>query len=236
MSELSIVIPCFNEKSNIHEIVKQIDLINTKNTDLKIEFILVNNGSTDGTLEKLLFLQKDHNFKIIDLKNKGYGGGILAGVNKANSNIIAWTHGDLQCDLNDIIIPYKKYRELLNSEKCLIKGKRINRKFFDVFFSMSMAIITSILFVKKFNEINAQPKIFHKNLIKYFLNPPKDFSLDLFILYISKINNYKIIEFPVIYKKRLAGVSKGGDSLNGKIKLTFRALKYIIGLRLNMLK
>ena len=40
MSELSIVIPCFNEKSNIHEIVKQIDLINTKNTDLKIEFIL----------------------------------------------------------------------------------------------------------------------------------------------------------------------------------------------------
>ena len=109
MSELSIVIPCFNEKSNIQEIAKQIGLINTKNTDLKIEFILVNNGSTDGTLEKLLLLQKDHNFKIIDLKkNKGYGGGILAGVNKANSNIIAWTHGDLQCDLNDIIIPYKK--------------------------------------------------------------------------------------------------------------------------------
>jgi hypothetical protein len=237
MSELSIVIPCFNEKSNIHEIAKQIGLINTKNTDLKIEFILVNNGSTDGTLEKLLLLQKDHNFKIIDLKkNKGYGGGILAGVNKANSNIIAWTHGDLQCDLNDIIIPYKKYKVLLNSERCLIKGKRINRKFFDTFFSKSMAIITSILFVKKFNEINAQPKIFHKNLIKYFFNPPKDFSLDLFILYISKINNYKIIEFPVIYKKRLAGISKGGDSLNGKIKLTFRALKYIIGLRFNMLK
>ena len=84
---------------------------------------------------KNFFSTKDHNFKIIDLKkNKGYGGGILAGVNKANSNIIAWTHGDLQCDLNDIIIPYKKYRELLNSEKCLIKGKRINRKFFDVFF------------------------------------------------------------------------------------------------------
>ena len=58
MSELSIVIPCFNEKSNIHEIVKQIDLINTKNTDLKIEFILVNNGSTDGTLEKLLFYKR----------------------------------------------------------------------------------------------------------------------------------------------------------------------------------
>ena len=36
----------------------------------------------------------------------------------------------------------------------------------------------------------------------------------------------------MVYKKRVAGVSKGGDSFLGKIKLTLRTLKYIINLRL----
>ena len=99
-----------------------------------------------------------------------------------------------------------------------------------------MAILTSVIFAKKFTEINAQPKIFNKDLIRHFINPPKDFSLDLFILYISKIKNYEIIEFPVIYKKRISGVSKGGDSLIGKIRLSYRAIKYIIELRFNVLK
>jgi len=103
----------------------------------------------------------------------------------------------------------------------------------DSFFSNSMAILASILFNKKFREINAQPKVFSKNLLKEFYNAPKDFSLDLYLLYISKLKSYKIIEHPVVYKKRLAGVSKGGDSFFGKIKLTLRTLKYIINLRIN---
>ena len=109
MNDLSIVIPCFNEENNISEIVKQLELIIEQNKDLNIEFILINNGSKDGTLEKLILLNKNNNFNVIDLKeNLGYGGGILAGVNEAKSSIIAWTHGDLQCDLNDVIKLYKK--------------------------------------------------------------------------------------------------------------------------------
>ena len=94
-----------------------------------------------------------------------------------------------------------------------------------------MAILTSIIFNQKFNEINAQPKIFSKKLLDEFINPPKDFSLDLYLLYISKLKSYKIVEHPVMYKKRIAGVSKGGDSFFGKIKLTIRTLRYIISLR-----
>ena len=95
-----------------------------------------------------------------------------------------------------------------------------------------MALIASIIFNKKFREINAQPKVFSKKLLKEFDNAPKDFSLDLYLLYISKLKSYEIIEHAVVYKKRLAGVSKGGDSFFGKIKLTLRTLKYIINLRM----
>ena len=139
----------------------------------------------------------------------------------------------MQCDINDILIVYNLYTSKLLNGDCIVKGKRIHRKLVDSFFSNSMAILASILFNKKFREINAQPKVFSKNLLKEFDNAPKDFSLDLYLLYISKLKSYKIIEHPVVYKKRLAGISKGGDSFFGKIKLTLRTLKYIINLRIN---
>tara|TARA_Y100000590_G_scaffold355092_1_gene408680 strand:- start:311 stop:1045 length:735 start_codon:yes stop_codon:yes gene_type:complete len=234
MYDLSVVIPCYNEEKNLEAIVNQIKIIKKSNSDINFEFILVNDGSTDKTSTLLFELNKDKNYLFIDLKkNKGYGGSICEGLKKSSGEIISWTHSDLQCDINDIVTVYRKYKRKLLTQKCIVKGKRINRKFVDSFFSNSMAIIASIIFNKKFNEINAQPKIFSKQLLKNFLNPPSDFSLDLYLLYISKLQLYEIIEHPVEYKKRIAGVSKGGDSFLGKIKLTLRTLKYIFNLRFN---
>ena len=57
MIKYSIVIPFYNEEKNIFFVIRSLKKILKKIKE--IEFILVNNGSTDGTLEKLLFLQKD---------------------------------------------------------------------------------------------------------------------------------------------------------------------------------
>jgi len=232
MNNLSVIIPCYNEEQNLKEIVKQIKIIKEENKDLILDFILVNNGSTDNTSSELNYLNNKNIFNIVDLsKNLGYGGGILEGIKVAKNSVISWTHGDLQCDLNDVVLAYKTNKSKLMTEKCIVKGKRIKRKFFDAFFSNSMALIASVLFLKKFSEINAQPKIFSREILKSLINAPKDFSLDLFLLYISKKNNFEIIEYPVIYKKRVAGIAKGGDSLKGKLKLTIRSLIYIFRLR-----
>ena len=232
MSDLSVIIPCFNEEKNLVEIVKQIKVVKEENKNIFIEFIVVNNGSTDNSSSKLIKLNDQCNFKIVDLdKNLGYGGGILAGIREATCSVIAWTHGDLQCDLNDVITAYKTNLIKLNNKKTIVKGKRIKRNFFDAFFSNSMALIASLVFQKTFNEINAQPKIFSREILINFHNAPNDFSLDLFLLYVSKKAKYEIIDYPVIYKKRIAGIAKGGDSLRGKINLTVRSLIYIFKLR-----
>ena len=232
MSDISIIIPCFNEENNINHITKQIYEIKKKNSDLFLDFIIVNNGSTDGTLNYLLNLNKNNLFTIVNLENNlGYGGGIIAGIKKARGKILSWTHGDLQCDINDVINAYRDNREKLLSYNCVVKGRRIKRRFFDSFFSFFMGLIASMVFFKRFSEINAQPKIFSSEIAKYLKNAPSDFSLDLFLLYISKKNNFEIVEYPVVYKKRIYGISKGGDSIKGKIKLTLRSLKYIFKLR-----
>ena len=234
MFDLSIVIPCYNEEKNIQNLVGKIQEIKQNNQNINLEFILVNDGSTDQTSAKLFELNNNNNYSIVDLKqNLGYGGSIQEGLKASKGEIVSWTHSDLQCDINDILIVYNLHKSKLLNGDCIVKGKRIHRKLIDSFFSNSMAILASILFNKKFREINAQPKVFSKNLLKEFYNAPKDFSLDLYLLYISKLKSYEIIEHPVVYKKRLAGVSKGGDSFFGKIKLTLRTLKYIINLRIN---
>ena len=155
MNDLSIVIPCYNEEKNLKDIISQIEIIKKSNQDIDIEFIIVNNGSYDQTSETLIKLNKNNFFKIIDLENNlGYGGGILEGVNSAKGNIVSWTHGDLQCDPEDIVKAYKLYKDKLLANKCVVKGKRIKRKMINAFFSDSMALIASIIFGQKFNEIN----------------------------------------------------------------------------------
>ena len=56
-------------------------------------------------------------------------------------------------------------------------------------------------------------------------------SLDLYFLLTARLNNYKIIERPLVIYKRVAGEAKGGGTLFTKIKLTLRTLNYVYNLK-----
>jgi hypothetical protein len=158
----------------------------------------------------------------------------MTGVKASRGNYIGWCHADLQTEPIDILNAYTKNLNLIENELCVIKGLRKNRNFFDSMFTFGMSLFASIIFLKKINDINAQPKIFPKTFLKHLKEYPKDFSLDLYFLVMAKINNYKIINHDVIMKKRLYGQAKGGGSLKGKIKLIKRSFIYIIKLRIKL--
>jgi glycosyltransferase involved in cell wall biosynthesis len=234
MKDLSIVFPCYNESGNLLNLFSKLKNILKKNSDLKIEFIIVNNGSIDDTSDIIKKNLNKKYFKIVTIKkNIGYGNGIIKGIIKATGKIIAWTHADTQTPPDDVVRLYKKYKiELLNNN-CVVKGLRKNRPLFDNLFSFFMSIFSSSIFSQRLIDINAQPKIFNRKFINHLRNAPKDFSFDLFFLYIANKNNFKIYTLPVYFNKRLNGFSKGGGSFYGKIKLTFRTLAYIINLKIH---
>ena len=96
-----------------------------------------------------------------------------------------------------------------------------------------MSVLVNLILNTNINDINAQPKMFKKNMIKKIINyGPNDFSIDLFLLLLSSKNGYKIKEFPLIVSKRTKDKAKGGGSILGKIKLTFSTLRYIFFLKL----
>jgi len=193
-----------------------------------IEIIIVDNGSIDDTFKELNKSDIPKNIMPIRIdKNIGYGNGIMSGLNRANGDVLSWTHADLQTDLSDIIRGYTIHKKELLNKTCVIKGERKKRNLFDAFFTFLMGLYCSILLGKWLYDINAQPKIFHRSFLEKFEKAPLDFSLDLYVLYFFSLNKINIKSIPVFFNKRQYGVSKGGGTLKGKFKLIKRTLSYI---------
>ena len=235
---ISLIIPCYNEKDNLKRLFDKLDYLIKEFSNEEIEIIIVDNGSTDKSNEIIkknkLFLDKK--ISLLSIKeNNGYGDGINQGINYSKGNIICWFHADLQFDPIDALKIYIQNKDILTNNKIIIKGKRLNRSILDIFFTFGMSIFTLLLFSRRLNDINAQPKIFNWHFLKFINNPPLDFSFDVYFLLIALKNNFKIIETPVKWYDRNAGVAKGGGSLKLKLKLTLRTVKYMMKLRFSQL-
>jgi len=230
--KLSIVIPCFNEAENIPLLLKSINDVYNPDT----EIILVDNGSTDDTFSILSNELKSVNNTLIRSvrveKNIGYGHGIIAGINEAKGEIIAWTHADLQTDIKDVYCGFEMFNNQSNQEKTFLKGSRQARSIIDNVLTWGMGIISSLILGEKLNDINAQPKMFHRSFLMMANDPPDDFSLDLYVYCIAVKNKMNIQELPVYFKDRLYGKAKGGggSSIWTRIKVIKRTLKYILKL------
>lgn len=92
--KLSIVVPCFNEEPCIEAFVRAVD--ETKLSDL--EFVFVNDGSTDGSLRILRELaKKDVRVHYVSFsRNFGKEAALLAGLRKAQGDLIVTMDADLQ--------------------------------------------------------------------------------------------------------------------------------------------
>ena len=221
MANLSLIIPCYNEEKNIKKLFNSISKLRNK---FSIETIIINNGSTDNS-RKAIDLNKKRikGLKIINIKkNMGFGNGVKKGISKAKSDLVCYTHGDLQIDLANVLKAYKIYKSE-KSKKVFVKGKRGSRPLFDIFFTFFMSFINSILFRKILFDIHAQPNLFPKKLIKNINFMPNNMSLDLYVFLCSKINNYKIIRFKVNFLKRKHGIGSN-DNLFKKVKYSLLSL------------
>ena len=105
MSKLiSIVLPVHNEFLNLKKLIEEWDMELKKNTFIKHEFVIVEDGSTDGTKE--LIKKLENNFAILNLsseKKRGYSQAVLDGIKASNGDYILCTDSDNQIKVYSLI-------------------------------------------------------------------------------------------------------------------------------------
>ncbi len=223
--KLSIIIPCYNESKNIPLILSRLDEV-IKRQD--IEAVLVNNGSGDTSKEVLDELLPKYQFaRTVHVPvNKGYGFGILSGLQEGSGTYIGWTHADMQTDPIDVIKALEIIENRFDGENVYVKGDRKGRPFFDQIFTSGMSLFETMYLGEKLSDINAQPNIFHRDFFASWKNPPHDFALDLYALYMAKKQKIKVIRFDVLFPERIHGSSSWNTGFAAKRKFIKRTLDF----------
>jgi glycosyltransferase involved in cell wall biosynthesis len=188
--------------------------------------VIVNNGSEDDSFEILdKYINIDSNLIIVNIeKNLGYGNGILKGLEKANTHYVGWTHADLQTDIFDLEVAFNKLNRLTN--QTYIKGLRKGRSFYDNIFTFGMSLYETSKFKTFLWDINAQPTILPITEYLSWVDPPLDFSLDLFSYVQAKSRHMKISRIKVEFPQRKFGKSSWNSGLRAKIKFIKRTVIY----------
>jgi len=226
--KLTLVIPCYNEAANLPLLLERCQEL-TVQPD--VEIVLVDNGSTDDSPAVLLNLLPSYpGCRSVRVeKNQGYGFGVLAGLNAASGEILAWTHADMQTDPVDVLAGLKIFEK--HGLDIFVKGRRYGRPLSDVAFTVGMSFFETVLLRKRLWDINAQPTMFSRQFFESWREPPYDFSLDLYAYYQAVRTNLIVHRFPVLFGERAHGVSHWNVNWAAKRKFIRRTIDFSLQLR-----
>ena len=122
---ISIVVPAYNEEKAIPLFFNEIEKVSQK-IGLEFEYIFVNDGSKDNTLQVLKSLHQDHqNVHYIDFSsNFGKEAALLAGLEQSKGDFVAVMDADLQ-DPPELL--EEMYSLLLTGEYDVVGTRRVTR-------------------------------------------------------------------------------------------------------------
>jgi glycosyltransferase involved in cell wall biosynthesis len=227
----SIVIPCYNEEDNLPQLVATIEEM-AKGRD--IEFVLVENGSKDGSYELMKTFVKDKHFiKIVKVDvNQGLGYGICQGIKESEGDFVGWIHADMQTPKEDIENFLNYLDKTDRTQLLMVKATRHNRTLMDYFFTNGMAIFCSLLFRRFLYDVQAVPVIASKDLFKSMKVMPHGFAFDMFMYWQAKEKGFEVKRLPVRIFKR----EKGNSSWNTGLQARIRLSRYMVHSAFEMVK
>lgn len=218
---LSVIIPCFNEKDTIEEIIARV-----KKVRIKKEIIIVDGGSTDGTKEILKENLSKKVDKIIYTKTIGKGEAVSKGIKKATGDIIIIQDADLEYDPND----YKKIiKPIIDDKVDVCYGSRFLEKGNSTGYKKNYIANKFLTKLSNFynklgvTDMETCYKAFKKEVIKKIKIEEKKFGMEPEITAKVKKMGCRFMEVPISYYPRTLEEGKKMSFLDG-----IEAIKCII--------
>ena len=227
--KLSIIIPCYNEKDTIGEIIKRIDQSLNSYELLKYEILIVDDFSNDGTKEILKDYTNNEKIQIYYHDNNlGKGAAIHTALKYTSGDITIIQDADLEYDPFDyykLLVPFfEADADIVYGSRFLGGGKYVRIHFFWHYLANKILTFICNLFVNlNLSDMETGYKVFKTSALKSIDLKEKTFSFEPEVTIKLSKKNYKFFEVPITYNGRSY---EEGKKIG--LKDAFIALKTII--------
>ena len=208
---LSVVMPVYNERTTIDEIVRRVLAV-----PLRIELIVVDDGSKDGTADILDALQRELQFKLLRQANAGKGAALRRGFAAATGDIVVIQDADLEYSPEE----FPQLIELICQGKAdVVYGSRFlgrHRAFMFAHYvgNKFVTFATNVLYNTMLTDMETCYKAMRSDVLRSMTLKSNGFGIEPEITAKIFKRGYRVYEVPITYAGR--GYQEGK-------KITWRA-------------
>lgn len=220
--KLSILIPIYNEKTTVLEIIQRVQAV-----PFEKEIIAVDDGSTDGTRNVLPQVEGDGVIVLYHERNQGKGAAIRTGLARATGDIIVIQDADLEYDPRDytqLVQPIIERRaKVVYGSRFL--GPRMAMFFWHMLANKALTLMTNLLFDAILSDMETGYKAFRADVLKNMPLRSRRFDFEPEVTAKVLKRHIRIFEVPISYYGREYSEGKKIGTKDGFVAI-WTLLKY----------
>ena len=197
---LSVVMPCFNESETIDEIIRRVLAV-----PIRIQLIVVDDGSSDGTRDILSRLEKELGFTLVlQPHNQGKGAALRRGFDEVRGDIVVIQDADLEYSPEE----FPSLIELIADGRAdVVYGSRFlgrHRVFLFTHYlgNRLLTTITNVLYNTMLTDMETCYKVMRTEVLRSMSLQSDGFGIEPELTAKIFKRGYRVYELPISYDGR----------------------------------